>query len=109
MFPRRGRRRERLDCAVCCNYFQLQMGRTEKLLKRLQSKPKDFSWDELTTLLHALGYEVETGGKSGGSRRKFFSAATGNVMFFHKPHPSGILKAYQLKQVIENLKENKLL
>lgn len=85
------------------------MSKKEKLLKRLLSRPKDFSWDELTTLLGAFGYKVVSVGKTGGSRRKFLNAETKRSMVFHEPHPSGILKAYQVKTVIENLKEEKLI
>ena len=38
------------------------MSRKEKLLERLKQRPKDFTWDELTTLLRQLGYrQVHTG------------------------------------------------
>lgn len=85
------------------------MSKKEKLLKRLMSRPKDFTWNELTTLLGAFGYEIVSMGKTGGSRRKFLNTETNHAMFFHEPHPSGILKAYQVKNVIENLKEEKLI
>lgn len=35
------------------------MGKKEKLLERLLSKPKDFTYNELKSLLNGLGY-VET-------------------------------------------------
>jgi len=31
------------------------MGRKVKLLARLQQRPKDFTWDELTSLLNVMG------------------------------------------------------
>ena len=50
------------------------MTRKEKLIQRLKSKPKDFTWNKLTSLLTGLGFtEVKTG-KTGGSRRRFVNA-----------------------------------
>lgn len=75
----------------------------DKLHKRICSKPKDFSWDELARLLIAHGYQELAGGKTGGSRRRFFNAATQSVITLHKPHPGNILKQYQLKEIIAQL------
>ena len=33
------------------------MSSKDKLIKKLKSKPKDFTWDELTRLLGALNFE----------------------------------------------------
>jgi hypothetical protein len=76
------------------------MSRTEKLLQRLLSIPKDFTWDELVTLLHYFGFAELKKGKTGGSRRKFVDDKK-NIISLHKPHPGNIVKAYALKQVIE--------
>lgn len=84
------------------------MSRKEKLIKRLLSRPKDFSWDELVSLLTALEFEETTTGKTGGSRRRFIHR-TGVVLSLHKPHPHNILKRYQLVQVIELLQGEDLL
>jgi len=80
------------------------MAKKEKLRQRLLSHPKDFTWEELTTLLYYLGFEEEGAGKTGGSRRKFVDAQ-GNVINLHKPHPGNIVKEYAIKQVVERLKE----
>jgi hypothetical protein len=80
------------------------MTRKEKLLKRLQTKPKDFTWNELVTLLNWLGFTEETTGKTGGSRRRFINEQE-LVISLHKPHPKQILKRYQIDQVIEILTE----
>ncbi len=37
----------------------VRMTRQEKLIKRLLSKPKDFTWNELTKLLSGFGFEEE--------------------------------------------------
>ena len=84
------------------------MSKKEKLIKRLLSRPKDFTFDELVTLLGHLGYIVCTGGKSSGSRVKFKSKRN-DALWLHKPHPGNILKTYQVKDVLDNLAERKLL
>lgn len=80
------------------------MTRKDKLLKRLLSKPKDFGWDELVTLLLWLGFEETSTGKTGGSRRRFVTK-DGIVIGLHKPHPKNILKSYQIEQIIDILKQ----
>lgn len=78
------------------------MTRKDKLIQRLKSKPKDFTWNETTSLLTGLGFvEVKTG-KTGGSRRRFIGL-NNVVITLHKPHPGNILKRYQVEQIIEIL------
>ena len=66
------------------------MSRLEKIIKRLKSNPKDLTWDELSRLLIGLGFEELDGGKTSGSRRKFYHSATSIMINLHKPHPSNI-------------------
>ncbi|HLZ87597.1 MAG TPA: type II toxin-antitoxin system HicA family toxin [Puia sp.] len=80
------------------------MSKTEKLLQRLLSIPKDFTWEELVKLLAYFGFEELKKGKTGGSRRKFADERK-RVIILHKPHPGNIVKEYAIRQVIEHLKE----
>ena len=84
------------------------MTKIEKLLNRFLSDPKDFTWEELTKVLSGFGYVEHTGGKSGGSRRKFIHE-TKLVIIAHKPHPKNIVKTYLINQIIELLKQENLL
>ena len=84
------------------------MSKREKLARRLLSRPSDFTFAELTTLLGHLGYSVETPGKTGGSRVTFTND-NGDYIRLHKPHPRNILKSYQVDDIIANLKEKGLL
>lgn len=84
------------------------MSKKEKLLLRFASKPKDFSWDELERLLGYFGYELMVQGKTGGSRRRFVHS-THPTISLHKPHLGNILKRYQLEQILEVLRQEKLL
>ena len=75
------------------------MSKIEKLIDRLRTRPKDFTWQELQKVLAHFGYEEMTGS---GSRRKFIHP-NGNIISLHEPHPSNVLKAYAVKEVIDHL------
>ena len=78
------------------------MGKTDKLIARLLTLPKDFTWEELVKVLRHYGYHEVKAGKTGGSRRKFTNEGK-KVISLHKPHPENRVKEYALKQVIEHL------
>ncbi|MEW5817309.1 MAG: type II toxin-antitoxin system HicA family toxin [Spirochaetota bacterium] len=80
------------------------MSRHEKLLKKLLLKPKDFTYTELQTLLKALGYVELKRGRTSGSRVAFMHSETQHIVRLHKPHPSSILKRYQLDYIEEELR-----
>lgn len=82
------------------------MSKKEKLIKRLISKPKDFTYDEAKTLLEGLGYIEDTVGKSSGSRVAFYNPKNQNIIRLHKPHPENTLPVYAVDIIIENLKRN---
>lgn len=78
------------------------MSRKEKLLKRLMSKPKNFTYDEARTLLEQLGFKESNKGKTSGSRVVFKKDKNTKIQL-HKPHPEKILKKYQIESLIEDL------
>ncbi|HDR51063.1 MAG TPA: type II toxin-antitoxin system HicA family toxin [Mariniphaga anaerophila] len=78
------------------------MTKKEKLLSRFLSMPSDFHYDEMANVLNYFGFHEIKKGKTSGSRVKFINT-DGKIIIMHKPHPSGILKKYQLKQVKEIL------
>ena len=80
------------------------MGRKEKLLHRFLSKPKDFSYDELKRLLGDFGYSAVRTGRASGSMAAFVQDSTKHIIRLHKPHPSQILKRYQLDYIEEELR-----
>ena len=83
------------------------MSKLEKLKQRLRELPKDFTYDELVSLLIALGYELDNKGKTSGSRVKFIKGDTPIIL--HKPHPGNIMKTYALKQIIDILESEGLI
>lgn len=84
------------------------MGQKEKLIQRLKTKPKDFTYDDAETLLEYLSYTRSNKGKTSGSRVMFVSDEHGCILL-HKPHPQKELKAYQIKQLIERLEQEDLI
>jgi len=82
------------------------MSRRNKLLDRLKRKDKSLTWSELTTLLNGFGYNVYTGN---GSRRKFVNQETKRIISLHEPHPQKTLKPYMIKEVLDHLKNNRLI
>jgi len=83
------------------------MSKKDKLLERLLSRPKDFTFDELITLLGRFGYYIVNAGKTGGSRVTFTNGD--DYIRLHKPHPRNILKSYQVDDIIASLKERELI
>jgi hypothetical protein len=47
------------------------MAKKEKLIKRIKTKPKNFTYDEVEYLLLSLGVKKAKPGKTGGSRVRF--------------------------------------
>lgn len=84
------------------------MGKKEKLLKRLLSKPKDFTFEEMETLLGYFGYVVFNKGKTSGSRIMFVSDSHASILL-HKPHSRKEFLNYQISQVIDLLSQEGLL
>ncbi|MCL2365728.1 MAG: type II toxin-antitoxin system HicA family toxin [Oscillospiraceae bacterium] len=83
------------------------MGKKEKLIERLISNPKDFTFNEMHTVLISLGFKIFTKGKTSGSRVKFIR---GNIaIILHKPHPRKELLEYQIKQVLDILKKENMI
>jgi hypothetical protein len=84
------------------------MGRRDKLIDRLKSRPKDFTWEELVRLLEGLGYAEAKSGKTGGSRRRFLHP-TAPVIALHKPHRGNVVKRYVIDDVLGMLTEEGLI
>ena len=81
------------------------MSKHDKLLKSLASRPSDFSYNDLKTLLQQLGYTEMKKGKTSGSRVAFINNLTKHIIRLHKPHPKNILKKYQIDYLISELSD----
>ena len=83
------------------------MSKIEKIIFRLISNPKDFTYRELEKVLSYFGYNEVKRGKSASSRRAFINSKTKHIIRLHKPHLGTILKSYQIKNIIEELRKEK--
>lgn len=81
------------------------MGNIDKLIERLKSEPKDFTWKELKRIMTYLGYGELSHGKTSGSRVKFHNKELNSLINLHRPHNPEILKPYQLEYILEKLSE----
>ena len=84
------------------------MGKIEKLIRRLKSQPFDFTFEEAEAVLKHFGYVKSNKGRTSGSRVAFISNMYRTIIL-HRPHPSNILKPYQVKQLVEALEEEGLI
>ena len=84
------------------------MSRKDKLIEQLLSRPSDFTFDEVKTLLGFFGYSISRVGKTGGSRVAF-SDDEGGYIRLHKPHPGNTMRQYQVNDIITILFERGLL
>jgi hypothetical protein len=85
------------------------MSKIDKLIQRLLSRPKDFTYNELVKILNHFGYQEVKKGKTGGSRRAFIRDTTKHIIRLHKPHPGNILKMYVIDYIINELRNQGLL
>ena len=62
------------------------MGQKEKLILKLKSNPKDFTFDDAETLLGYFAYKRSNKGRTSGSRVMFTSDEHSAKILLHKPH-----------------------
>ena len=82
------------------------MSKRDKQLARLLSKPKDYTFSELSSLLKALGYKEDNKGRTSGSRVAFINPESLSIIRLDKPHPNKELRTYMVNYVIGKLKES---
>ncbi len=83
------------------------MSKKDKLIERFKSLPKDFTFEELVTLLGYMGFELDNRGATSGSRVRFRNGEYKIDM--HKPHPGSIIREKSLYSIYEFLKLNGLI
>jgi hypothetical protein len=85
------------------------MGKREKLIERFMRLPKDFTFEEVETLMSYFGYQKHNKGATSGSRIRFFNQETNSFIDLHRPHPGSIMKEWMMKTLYRHLKENGLI
>lgn len=78
------------------------MSKKAKLIQKLTSEPKGFTWAEATSLMRACGF-ILLNARGGGSGRMFRHEVTGQKVRLHEPHPQNTLLPYMVELLIEAL------
>ncbi len=81
------------------------MGSIEKAKQDLLKCSKNYTYNELKSLLQKLGFEEHNKGKTSGSRVMFYRKRDERILMLHKPHPENTVDQGALKDLIKNLKE----
>lgn len=84
------------------------MSKREKLIERFKSKPKDFTFDELVTLLGYFGYYPDNKGKTSGSRI-IFVKKNYDAIRIHKYHNRKALIEYEIDYILTILTKGKMI
>lgn len=80
------------------------MSKLEKQIERIKSKPNDFTYEEAKKILNNLGFFEDNKGRTSGSRVEFRNCYNKKIQL-HRPHLGNILKPYQVKIILNRLKE----
>ena len=83
------------------------MSTKDKLVKRFCQLPKDFTFEELTRLMHSFGFELDNKGASSGSRVAFIKGTI--ILDLHKPHPGNVIKPKTMTYIHEKKKKKGIL
>ncbi len=84
------------------------MGQKEKLIQRLKSNPRDFTFDDAAALLAYFQYGLRNKGRTSGSRVAFVREGSPPILL-HKPHGHKELLPYQVKQLRDTLEQEGLI
>lgn len=84
---------------------EYSMSQQDKLLQRMLTIPKDFTYSEAKKLLGRFRFKERNKGKTSGSRVSFYRESDKKVIMLHKPHPGDILKSPYIREIIEYLQE----
>ena len=83
------------------------MSKRQKLIDRLKLRSRNFTFNEMETLLLSLGFRKSNKGRTSGSR-VIFSRDSVDIGL-HRPHPQKELEAYQIKKNLKLLESEDLI
>jgi hypothetical protein len=81
------------------------MDKKDEQIKRLLLKPKDYTINELDSLMKNCGCVKANRGKTSGSAIKYIHESSGLKLFIHEPNPGKILKPYVINLIIKFLRD----
>ncbi len=77
------------------------MTKKAKLIEKLRSNPKEFTWDDATSLMGSCGFKLKNAKR--GSGRMFVHGHTTQKVRLHEPHPQKTLLTYMVDLLVEAL------
>ena len=77
------------------------MSKKDKLINKLKSRTKSFTYDEAESLLESLGFIKSNKGKTSGSKITFVHGKI--KISLHKPHPQKEIKIYLINDLLIQL------
>ncbi len=78
----------------------------DKMIARILSCPRDYTYSEAKALAAQLGYQEKNKGSTSGSRVLFYRERDKRKIILHKPHPGDVMKPYAVKQLLDAFKGN---
>jgi len=89
-----------------CDWGEVyQMSKKETLIARLRNRPRDFTVEELDSLMGKCGCIKSNKGHTSGSRMVYIHSGTGKKLRMHSPHPQKVLKLYMIDDALRFLDE----
>ena len=77
------------------------MSKKQKLIDKLKTRSRNFTYDEAETLLISLGFVKSNKGKTSGSKVAFDKGSS--RIEIHRPHPRKELLKYQIANLLSDL------
>ena len=78
-----------------------QVSKKNKLIAKLRTDPRDFTWSEAVTLMRSCGFALH---HKKGSARMFVHLTKRVKLRLHEPHPQKTLLPYMVAQLLEGLR-----
>lgn len=81
------------------------MTRVDKLIAQLLSCPSTYRFADLLKVMTSYGFEMDSKGKTSGSRIRFYRPSDGRMFVMHAPHPSDELTAGTIRNIVRFLQD----
>lgn len=81
------------------------MTRADKLIAQLLCCPSTYRFADFLKVMASYGFEMDTKGRTSGSRIRFYRQSDGRIFVMHAPHPSDELTAGTIRNIVRFLQD----
>ncbi|MFQ9231431.1 MAG: type II toxin-antitoxin system HicA family toxin [Collinsella sp.] len=81
------------------------MTRVDKLIAQLFGCPSTYRFADFLKVMASYGFEMDTKGRTSGSRIRFYRPSDGRIFVMHAPHPSDELTAGTIRNIVRFLQD----